>query len=392
MNDSIKNIGTIKQDQKPRSKWKFFAVLFLVLAIGVICLSWYFSQSKNEPSIPGLARRSGAGINPKSSIISPTTAPVPTLPPIPSQKILLTDYHIFQTFNNCGPAALSMALRFYGINVSQAELGNALRPYQVAGGDNDDKSVTLEELAEKSKEYGFIPYHRPMGNPEIVKQFIANDMPVITRTLTKPNEDIGHYRVVKGYDEATGTFIQDDSLQNKNLEYSYEEFNEIWKKFNYEYLVLAPKEKQEIAEKILGKNKDAKTAWQSAVGNSENELANNPNDIYARFNLSVAYYNVGNYEGSTREFERVEGLLPFRTLWYQIEPIQAYYELGNYDRVFAITDKILNNYNRAFSELYILRGKIYQNQGDIDAARAEYEKAGFYNSSLKEARSLLSAI
>ncbi len=31
----------------------------------------------------------------------------PTLASLPSQKILANDYHIFQTFNNCGPAALS---------------------------------------------------------------------------------------------------------------------------------------------------------------------------------------------------------------------------------------------------------------------------------------------
>src|SRR3990167_9085193 len=382
MNDSIKNPGIIEQDQKPRSKWKFFAVLFLVLAIGVICLSWYFSQSGNEPSI----------INPKSSIINPTTSPSPSLLPIPSQKILLTDYHVFQTFNNCGPAALSMTLRFYGKNVSQAELGNSLRPYQVPGGDNDDKSVTLEELAEKSKEYGFIPYHRPMGNPEIIKQFIANDMPVMTRTLTKPNEDIGHYRIIKGYDETRGIFIQDDSLQNKNLEYTYADFIEIWKKFNYEYLVLVPKEKVVIAEQILGENKDVKTAWQNAVKNSENELVNNQNNIYARFNLSVAFYNVGDYKKSVEEFEKVENLLPFRTLWYQIEPIKAYYELRNYNRVFQITDRVLNNYNRAFSELYILRGKIYQSREEIEPARQEFEKAVFYNSNLKEAKDLLNSV
>ena len=381
MDNSIKNIKDIEQDQKPRSKWKFFAVLFLVLVICVICLSWYFFQSRKEPSI----------IIPESLIINPTASPSPILTPIPSQKILLTDYHIFQTFNNCGPAALSMALRFYGINVSQAELGNALRPYQVPEGDNDDKSVTLEELAEKSKGYGFIPYHRPMGNPEIVKQFIVNDMPVIARTLTKPSEDIGHYRVVKGYDETAGTFIQDDSLQNKNLEYTYGDFNEIWKKFNYEYLVLVPSDKKETADAILGENAKAKTAWQNAVENSEFELSSNPNDIYARFNLSVALYNIGDYKRSAYEFEQVENLLPFRTLWYQIEPILAYYELGNYDRVFEITDRVLNNYNRAFSELYILRGEIYKEQGNITAARNEFEKAVFYNSSLKEAKDLLSA-
>lgn len=320
--------------------------------------------------------------------ISQYISPSPTLPPVPNSKVLPTDYHIFQTFNNCGPAALSMALRFYGINVSQEELGNALRPYQVPGGNNDDKSVTLEELTEKSKEYGFIPYHRPMGNPEIVKQFIANDIPIITRTWTKPNEDIGHYRIIKGYDETAGIFIQDDSLQNKNLQYTYADFNEIWKKFNYEYLVLVPKDKKELAEQILGENADEKTAWKNAVKNSENELESNPNDIYARFNLSVALYNILEYKRSTEEFEKVENQLPFRTLWYQIEPIKAYFELGNYDRVFEITDRVLNYHNRAFSELYILRGKIYQRQGKTELAKEEFRKALFYNSNLKEAKEL----
>ncbi|MBI4097851.1 MAG: C39 family peptidase [Candidatus Levybacteria bacterium] len=337
--------------------------------------------------------RSEQIINPKSLIVNQSVSPTPTIIPIPSSKTLSNGgYHIFQTFNNCGPAALSMALRFYGIEVSQAQLGNSLRPYQIPGGDNDDKSVTLDELGEKAKEYGFIPYHRPMGSPEIVKQFIANDMPIIARTWTKPNEDIGHYRIIKGFDGIAGTFLQDDSLQNKNLTYTYADFNEIWKKFNYEYLVLVPADKQELVERILGENADEKIAWQNAVENSLQELANNPNDIYARFNLSVAYFNNLNYQSAVEEFEKIESELPFRTLWYQIEPIQAYYELGNYDRVFEITDKVLNNYNRAFSELYILRGKIYQKQGNTQAARSEFQKAVQYNVNLKEARDALEGL
>ena len=386
MEYSNKNLENIEQAQESKKSQSFLLAILLLVIFTAFGLSWFFASNINNTE---------KIINPKSLIVNHTVTPSPTpytLPPIPSSKVLPTDYHIFQTFNNCGPAALSMALRFYGINVSQAELGQSLRPYQVPGGDNDDKSVTLDELGEKSKEYGFIPYHRPMGNPEVVKQFIANDMPVIARTLTKPTEDIGHYRVIKGYDETAGTFLQDDSLQNKNLTYIYADFNEIWKKFNYEYLVLVPADKQKLAEQILGENADAKTAWQNAVENSEQELASTPNDIYARFNLSVALYIVGDYGRSTEEFEKVENLLPFRTLWYQIEPIEAYYELGNYDRVFQITDRVLGYYNRAFSELYILRGKIYQKQGNTEAARSEFQKAVFYNVKLPEAQELLNSI
>ncbi len=322
-------------------------------------------------------------------------SPTPTkklLQTPPAQKILPTNYHIFQSFNNCGPAALSMALRFYGIEQSQGELGQSLRPWQNPEGINDDKSVTLEEVAEESKKYGFIPYRRPNGDVEKIKLFITYDMPVITRTWLGPSEDIGHYRVVKGYSETTKQLIQDDSLQNKNLWYSYDDFNVIWDKFNYEYLVLVPKDKQEIAEAILGNDIDEKVAWQKAVQRSEKILSQNPNDATARFNLSVAYYNVGNFQKSVEEYEKVESQLSFRTLWYQIEPVQAYYELGNYDKVFTITNQLLYNQNLAYEQAYLVRGKSYQKQGQNDLARQEFEKAVLYNPNWQEAKDALNSI
>lgn len=359
-----------------------FATLLFIFIGSVLALGFFLKTNDKTLTV---------NIQPlTNSTPTPSNAP---LPPIPVSKTLGNGgYHIFQSYNNCGPASLSMALRFYGINVSQAEIGNDLRPYQVPRGDNDDKSVTLEELAEKSKEYGFIPIHRPMGNPNIVMQFIANNMPVIARTWTKPSEDIGHYRVIKGYDQSKGVLIQDDSLQDKNLEYSYFDFNEIWRKFNYEYLVLVPREKEELVNMILKDHRDAKKAWSDAVENSEEELRLNPNDITSRFNLSVALANVEEYERAVEEFEKVEDKLSFRTLWYQIEPIHAYYQLKNYDRVFQISERILNNHNRAFSELYILRGKSYLELGQSELAKTEFEKAVLYNRNLNEAKILLESI
>lgn len=329
-----------------------------------------------------------------SSLPNITPTQLPTSTPIPinvsSSKTLNNDYHVFQTYNNCGPAALSMTLSYYGINKSQAQLGEELRPYQVPGGDNDDKSVTLEEVAEKSKEYGLTPYLRPNGNNEIIKKFIANDIPVITRTWLKEGDDIGHYRVIKGYDETS--FIQDDSMQGKNLHYTYDSFDKIWDKFNYQYLVLVPENKLALAKQIMGENLEEKIAWQKAVDLSKQKLQEDPNDYTAGFNLSVAYYKLGDYQKSVEAFEKVETKLPFRTLWYQIEPILSYYELGNYNRVIQISDQILNNQNRAFSELYILKGDIYLKQGNREAARTEFQKAVQYNKNLKAARDALDSL
>ena len=320
------------------------------------------------------------------------TAPSPQLRTPPPQKALLNTYHIFQTFNNCGPAAMSMALSYYGINESQQTLGQKLRPYQNQLGDNDDKSVTLEEIAELSKEYGLTPFRRPNGTIETIEKFISYDVPVLARTRLKPDDDIGHYRVIKGYSQNTQEILQDDSLQGQNLRYSYKDFNELWKFYGYEYLVLVPKDKIEVALLILGEDSNEQTSWERAVKNYLVELSDDPDDVYTRFNLSIALYNTGDYARSVEEFEKIEHQLSFRTLWYQIEPIQAYFELGQYDRVFEISDKILSNQNRAFSELYLLRGNIYLNQNKPDLARAEFEKAVLCNSSMVEAKEALSVL
>lgn len=365
---------------------KIIIILFVVLILGGLSYQLkifqnIFPDNNSElvsSSVNKIALSPSPNPNSKFQLKKPSTS-----------KVLSTNYHVFQSFNNCGPAALSMALSYYGINKSQEELGQILRPYQIPGGDNDDKSVTLEELAELSKQYNLIPYHRPNGSIEKIKMFTFYDIPVITRTWLKENEDIGHYRIVKGYNDEINQLIQDDSLQGKNLKYSYPEFLTLWEKFNYEYLVLVPHNKKEIVEAILGEDLDDKTAFKKSLAFSQNQLKENPQNIYAKFNESIAYFHLGEYENSVESFEQVENRLPFRTLWYQIEPILAYQKLKNYDRVFEITDKILNHQNRAFSELYQIRGEIYLEQGKTSDAREEFKKAIFYNRNFKKAESAL---
>lgn len=308
---------------------------------------------------------------------------------LPLQKYIPNKYHVFQTFNNCAPAALSMAFSYFGITASQEKLAEELRPYNNLRGDNDDKSTPPNELAEKAEEYGLITYFRPNGDIETVKRFLANDIPVVVRTLLYADKDYAHYRVIKGYDDNTMQFIQDDSLQGKDLRYSYRDFLRLWKPFNYGYLVMVPKDKKEIAEAIIGTKIDDKLAWQNAQLAASQDLESDPNDINARFNLSVADYYLGAYDQSVAQFEKIENELPPHVLWYQHEPITAYYELGNYEKVFALTDSIINNNNKAVTELYILRGNSYLKQGNTELARVEFEKAVFYNKYSKNAQEAL---
>lgn len=203
-----------------------------VLALALLAGAYFFLKEpvESEP------------VSQQGQVVAPEISPfddemeLPETPTLPAAKTLVSNYHVFQTFNNCGPASLSMALSFYGIKASQKELGDQLRPYQNPQGDNDDKAVTLQEVGEKAEEYGLLYYLRPMGTPELIKQFIYNDIPVIALTWLKDDEYIAHFRIVKGYDDGKGVFIQDDSYQGKNLEYLYRDFNRLWSAFNYQYI------------------------------------------------------------------------------------------------------------------------------------------------------------
>ena len=293
--------------------------------------------------------------------------------------------HTYQTFNNCGPATLSMILSWYGVDVSQKELGEAMRPYQNPGGDNDDKTIFVLEFAQSAEKYGLAAKTRVNGDINNIKRFTANGIPVVVKTWLKVDEDIGHFRIVRGFDETHGVIIQDDSYQGPNKKISYFDFLSMWQPFNYGYVIVYPPEKEDLVVSILGEEKEEKVAYENAVKRAQEESQLVPDNVYPLYNLSTSYFYLGEYQKSADAYEEVESRLPRRMLWYQIEPILAYQKLGNYERVFQITDKILGSGNRAFSELYLIRGEIYLDQGQKDLAKREFELAREYNKNFEAA-------
>lgn len=365
------------------SRQKFF--LGNVLGVAVTAAVFMVARTDFEPQKKALppARESKKTISP-----TPTVAVKST----PASYVLPSHGFISQTFNNCGPATLSMVLSYYGKTVHQDDLGARMRPYQHPTGDNDDKSIFADEFEQYAQEYGFEALARPNGTIEMLQELVANDIPVVVRTWLHPNEDIGHFRIVRGYDGTRRVLIQDDSYEGKDLEFDYDEFSALWQAFNYGYILVYPPAKQDIVRSILGQEFDESIAYKNSVDRAKTELAQNPHSSYSQFNLSTAYYHLGKYEQAAREFEKVEHSLPWRMLWYQIEPIAAYTKLGNAERVFALTGSILNNNNRAFSELYQLRGEVYLKQGNADAARSEFEQAIFYNKNFEPAKDALKSL
>ena len=294
------------------------------------------------------------------------------------RALLPPTVQVYQTWNNCGPATVSMILSFYGIKKSQAEIGKDLRPYQNPKGDNDDKTIFPKEFADYVSQFGLKSLYRVGGDLELLKTFLANGLPVVVKQWLHQGEDIGHFRIVRGFDERQKVFLTDDSYDGPNRKISFSDFDELWQPFNYGYILVYPPELQKMVEVILGEAIDPVYAYQKAAERAEREEN--------FFNLATSFYHLGEYQKSVEAFEKVESQLPRRMLWYQIEPILSYQSLGRFDKVLALTDNILNGGNRAFSELYQIRGEIFLAQGDKEKARLEFEKAVKYNINYQPAK------
>lgn len=314
--------------------------------------------------------------------------------PVQAQSQPVIDLPVYeaQSFNNCGLATLSMILNWAGVQTNQQVLGNQIRPYQIASGDNDDKSVSSEEFVIWAQEYGMYAINRPNGTPEMLKKFIDAGIPVVLKTWLHPNEDIGHFRIITGYSDEQQLFFQDDSYDGPNLTVRYTDLPDMWEPFQNQYFIIVPPEQKERVEQIVGEDIDPETAWYNLFRQSADTAMRDPQNPYARFNIVIAQYHLGNMEETVATYEDAAASLPRRMLWYQIEPIRAYAALGNQNAVFELTESILTDQNRAFSELYILRGNMYQAEGNRAAARTEYETAVRYNENLSEARDALNAL
>lgn len=362
------------------------AAIFAITVAGIF-FAWLLSDygSDTQDNIPSVA------VSQRYEQAEESAGEDMQSPPV-SYEIPSASY-VGQTFNNCGPASLSMAMSYFGVNVTQDELREQMRPYNNPAGGVDDKSVFAPEFIEYAEKYGLQGIARPNGTPELLKKLIANDIPVVLRTWLHPDEDIGHFRVVRGYDDARGVFIQDDSYEGRNLTYSYDMFEEMWKPFNYGYILIYPKEKEPVVQAVLGEEMDEGKAYINAKERAEKGVAANPDSAYDLFNLSTSYFHLGDAQKSVEFYEKAQNaVLPARMLWYQYEPLEAYLQVGDYERVFSLTDWIITNNNTAFSEMYILRGKAYQGQGNMHAARSEFEKAVYYNKNLTIAQQALSSL
>lgn len=293
-------------------------------------------------------------LTPTRLLPSPTASPTPeatlTITPtptaIPAQAKLLAPSWEKQDINNCGPATLSMYLRFYGWQGDQKTISAEIKPV------NEDRNVNVEELVYfvRNKAGWLNIEYRVGGNTDLLKKFIAAGIPVmveeefVMQESYWPRDDrwAGHYLLLTAYDDATQTFTSQDVFVGPNLPVSYRDLDKRWQTFNRVYMLVFRPEQTPLVQSILGDDWDVERNRQNALDQSKRETEIDPENAFAWFNLgtNLVYFDRDSEAVAAYDQARKLGL-PQRMLRYQFGPFIAYFHALRTDDLMTLTEYAL---------------------------------------------------
>ncbi|HET8569752.1 MAG TPA: C39 family peptidase [Candidatus Limnocylindria bacterium] len=157
--------------------------------------------------------------------------------------------HVWQSLNNCGPAAVVMALTTLGVDESQEVARLALR------GTDERRGMGPQGVDAWVKErFGLRSMWRNNGTNELLKKLVSNGFaPMVTQWMEDPSiSRVSHWRTVRGYDDAKGTFYVNDSMLGRGVALDYEWFGRNWQPFSYRYMVIYRPEDEARLRAIVG--------------------------------------------------------------------------------------------------------------------------------------------
>lgn len=320
---------------------------------------------------------------------TPTLAPTATATPwpLPPAARMSGFVHKYQEWNNCGPATLAMALTYFGLNRSQQETGTALRP------NPEDRNVAPEEMAAYvNNQTDLMAISRVNGNRELLLRFLANNIPVIIEVGIDPPGEYrwlgwyGHYLLPVAYDQSqeqlwvydswlgTSEVPQTNADPNGRV-MTYAELDTYWPQFNRNYIVLFRPEQQMLVQELLGDQFNDDTMWLASLSQAQLDASREPNNPFYWFNLGTTYNALGQYDKAATAYDKARAIgLPWRMLWYQFGPYEAYYQVGRPEDILLLSEATLKD-RPYFEESFYYRGLAEATLGNLAAAQENLEKA-----------------
>lgn len=311
-----------------------------------------------------------------AAAIIPTATPFSMA--LPSSAFISGLRSVVQTWNNCGPATITMGLSYFGWTEEQTYAASFLKP------DEEDKNVTPGEMVQFVNEQSdFRAITRMGGTLDLLKAFIAGGFPAIVSIGYTPEgeEWLGHYRAIVGYDDVQKHVYAYDSYlgtgeNGQGIVIPYVELDAAWQHFNRSFIVLyRPEDEAQIAQ-ILGERSDLDRAAELALEISRREAQSDPRNGFAWFNMGTALIALGQYEEAAVAYDRArQSNLPWRMLWYQFGPYEAYFNIGRYDDVMALVNANLLNSGTYVEETYFWQGQVLAAQEDFAEAQVAFNRA-----------------
>ncbi len=305
----------------------------------------------------------------------PTRAPTidTILRPIQASVLLRGLRHEYQKFNNCGPTTLAMNLSHFGKPDTQAQVAAFTKP------NAQDKNVRPDEMAAYASRAGLRSVIRVNGTFDQLKLFLSNDLPVIVETglVKEPQGWMGHYRLVIGHDARQFTTM--DSYDGASVKIASADLEAFWRQFNRTYIVIYAEPQEPLVRAILGDALDDQTMYTQAIARARAEIQADPQDAFAQFNLGSSLVGLKRYAEAATAFDRARTLgLPWRMLWYQFEPFEAYLQTQQFDKTLALANEVLSK-AEDLEEAHYYKGLALRALGRTAEARRAFETALKYN-------------
>ena len=306
-------------------------------------------------------------------------------------------------WNYCGPANLTMALKFWGWEGDRDDVAAVVKPgiqnpalNFIEQGRWDKNVMPYELMNYVIDDTAYSMVLRYGGDNEVVKRLIAAGFPVLIEKgyyeadYTGKIAWLGHYLFTTGYDDAKSEFVVQDAYlkPGENRHVDYTTYYEGWRSFNYLFMVVYPPEREAEVYDVLGPYADPDWSYQHALEVAEREINEyRGNDqFFAWFNKGSSLVQLQQYADAAAAYDQAFTLYaelgdsnnqrPYRMMWYQSWPYWAYYYSWRYQDVINLANTTLYDTisEPTLEESIYWRGMAYNELGETDLAIADFRE------------------
>jgi tetratricopeptide (TPR) repeat protein len=308
---------------------------------------------------------------------TPTTAPTAKPEQIAPATFLEPMSHWFQGWNQCAEESIAMALSYFGSKLGPNDVTAYLRPNN---GPKGSKNVESNRIVDYLHSQGMKAEAYHGGTVDRVKRLVAVGVPVIVGQWQNRTDHagIGHWRVVRGYDDAKGIFLINDSMEGASVPITYAEFDDLWPVYDYVYIPVWNGKLAPSVQKVMGEEMNVSVNIAHNISYVQNRIEQQPTNAELYMALGGAYFWSGDNQKAVDAYHKAKSMGLIQkyqwTLWYQSWPVTAMVNLGMYDEALQVSQENIRTAG-VFAIMHYERGIIYEKQGNIATAKREYQMA-----------------